>query len=174
MKRLQSTRKSNRAGFTLIEVLMAMGILLIGSVGIISFLTFGSATARHAQLRTLAASAVSAVEADVQRNIFPYEDGLLGDPVELTDREVPGVKGVVYSAKAFPNPALPREYRIDIEMTWQSAGVKRGKSWSMLRIKELPFGERLRREFIEQDLLGGPGGFKSEDSSPAESGEDNQ
>ena len=157
-----------RAGFTIVEVLLAMFILLIGSVGIIAFLTFGGSTARHAQLRTQAALAVEAVEADIERNIFPFEDGELGEPVGWEGREVPGVPGVVYSATAVPNPDLPREYRVDIKMTWQSAGVKRGKSWSTLRIKELPFGERLRREFIEKELYGSSGGFRNE--SPAKQG----
>lgn len=163
---------SRRAGFTLVEVLLAMGILLIGSVGIISFLTFGGATARHAQLRTQAASAVEAVEVDIERHLFPYENGVLGEPVDFEDRAVPGVPGVAYSAKAVQNPDLPREYRIDIQMTWQSAGVKRGKAWSILRIREVPFGERLRREFIERELFGGSGGFKKSDPSNAQSGED--
>jgi prepilin-type N-terminal cleavage/methylation domain-containing protein len=167
-------RITKRAGFTLVEVLLAMGILLVGSVGIISFLTFGGATARHAQLRTQAASAVEAVEADIERHLFPFENGELGDPIEFEKRPVPGVSGVVYSAKAFQNPDLLREYRIDISMSWQSAGVKRGKAWSILRIKEVPFGERLRREFIERELNGGSGGFKTDSSSSAKSGEDKQ
>lgn len=163
-----------RAGFTIVEVLLAMFILLIGSVGIIAFLTFGGSTARHAQLRTQAALAVEAVEADIERYIFPYENGELGDPVALEKREIAGVPGVVYNATAVANPDLPREYRVDIEMTWQSAGVNRGKSWSTLIIKELPFGERLRREFIEKELFGGSGGFKEEGPPEEESPEDNQ
>jgi prepilin-type N-terminal cleavage/methylation domain-containing protein len=165
---------NQRSGFTIVEVLLAMFILLIGSVGIIAFLTFGGSTARHAQLRTQASLAVVAVEADIERNIFPYENGELGEPIVLENRKISGVPGVVYSARAVVNPELPREYRIDIEMTWQSAGVQRGKSWSTLRIKELPFGERLRREFIEKELLGGSGGFKEEASSTKVSDEDTQ
>ncbi|MFT7484297.1 MAG: prepilin-type N-terminal cleavage/methylation domain-containing protein [Candidatus Paceibacteria bacterium] len=158
---------TGRGGFTIVEVLLAMAILLMGSVAIIAFLTFGGATARHAQLRTQAALAVEAVVADIDRNIFPYEDGELGEPVDLMQRAVPGTRGVVYNAKAFANPELESEYRIDIEMTWESAGMKRSKTWSMLKIKELPFGERLRREFIEQS-----GGFKKSSSQAANGGGD--
>ncbi len=163
--RIHSTLDPNgRAGFTIVEVLLAMFILLMGSVAIIAFLTFGGATARHAQLRTQAASAVAAVVSDIDRTIFPYADGELGEPVDIQGRPVPGTRGVVYNAKAFQNPRLDSEYRIDIEMTWESAGMKRSKSWSMLRIKELSFGERLRREFIEKS-----GGFKSSSSQVADS-----
>ena len=144
-------RRSRKAGFTIVEVVLAMGILLMGAAAIIGFLTFGSATARHAQLRTQASAAMEAVVADIDRNLFPYVDGELGDPVDLREREIPGVPGVLYSATAIPNPDLPREYRVDVEVTWQSAGVQRSKSWSMLKIQEVPFGERLRREFVEKD-----------------------
>ncbi len=144
-----------RAGFTIVEVVLAMGILLLGASAIIAFLTFGSATARHAQLRTQAAAAIEAVEADVDHHLFPLEGGVLGEPVELVDRSVPGVQGVVYTARAIPNPELPREYRVDVSMSWESGGMKRSRDWTMIRIRELPFGERLRREFIEKS-----GGFQ--------------
>ncbi len=149
MRRTSPTTR--RDGFTLVEVVLAMGILLLGSAAIIGFLTFGSATARHAQLRTQAATALEAVAADLDRNLFPYEEGVLGEPIEIEERPVPGVPGVVYSATAVSNPDLPREYRVDVEVTWQSAGVQRSKSWSMLKIQEVPFGEVLRREFIETE-----------------------
>ena len=147
----RTTLITRRGGFTLVEVVLAMGILLLGSAAIIGFLTYGSATARHAQLRTQAATALEAVAADLDRNLFPYEEGVLGEPIEIEERPVPGVPGVVYSATAFSNPDLPREYRVDVEVTWQSAGVQRSKSWSMLKIQEVPFGEVLRREFIETE-----------------------
>lgn len=165
--RLQA-RAARRAGFTIVEVVLAMGILLVGSTAIIGFLTFGSATARHAQLRTQAAAAVEAIQADIDRNLFPYVEGVLGDPVDLVDRPVPGVTGVVYTARAVPNPDLQREYRVDISMSWESAGMKRSKDWSMIRIQELPFGERLRREFIEKS-----GGFKKR-TNVAQSPEGNE
>ncbi|MFT7667365.1 MAG: hypothetical protein ACI8X5_000044 [Planctomycetota bacterium] len=158
------TPKPLAGGFTIIEVVMAMGILLIGSTAIIAFLTFGSATARHAQLRTQAASAVESIVGELDRHLFPYENGELGEPRSIKDRPVPGVPGVVYSAKAFANPDNPREYRVDIELSWESAGMQRGKKWSMLKIKELPFGERLRREFIERS-----GGFKDKSQAAGES-----
>lgn len=164
---MSTPRTSRRSGFTIVEVVLAMGILLIGATAIIAFLTFGSATARHAQLRTQAAAAIEAVEADIDHHLFPLEDGVLGEPVELTDRPVPGVPGVLYTARATPNPELEREYRVDVSMTWESGGMKRSKDWTMIRIRELTFGERLRREFIEKS-----GGFQRRPAAGA--GEANQ
>ena len=143
---------TRRAGFTLIEVVLAMGILVLGATAIIAFLTYGASTARHAQLRTQAATAMDAVMADLRHELFPYENGELGEPVEIEDREVPGARGVVYRAKAFQSPENEREYRVDVSMTWQSAGVRRSKKFQVLQMRELPFGERLRREFIEKPV----------------------
>ena len=166
MKRACPRTSNGREGFTIVEVLLAMFILLLGATAIIGFLTFGAAMTRHAQLRTAAASALDAVAADIDHQLFPYVDGELQGPVDLEDRAVPGAENVVYSAKAAPNPENDREWRVDIEMTWKSAGVKRSKKWSTLRIRELAFGERLRREFIE-----GKGGFKNTSRAAGSNGE---
>lgn len=139
-----------RAGFTIIEVVLAMGILVMGATAVLGMLTFGAAMTRTAQLRAAAASAVDAVSADLEQMLFPYVDGEVGPPVELTDREVPGVPEIVYSATAVPDPEDPRVYRVDVEMSWKSAGVKRSKRFSVLRMREITFGERLRREFVER------------------------
>lgn len=153
--RQRSCEPGARDGFTIVEVVLAMAILLLGATAILGMLTFGAALTRSAQLRTAAASAVSAVEADLEQVLFPFEDGRVGEPVEITDRPAPDTPGVVYSAKATQNPDNPREYRVDVSFSWNSAGVQRSRSYTTLRMRELSFGERLRREFVEKT-----GGFQ--------------
>ena len=34
-------------------------------------------------------------------------------------------------------------------MSWKSAGVKRSRSYSSLRMRAISFGDRLRRELVE-------------------------
>jgi len=149
-------RPPRRAGFTIIEVVLAMFILVLGSTAIIAFLTYGASTTRHAQLRTQAATAMDAVIADLDHELFPYENGALGEPVEIEGREVPGAPGVVYSARAFQNPRDPREYRVDVGISWESGGMQRHKEFQLLRLRELSFGERLRREFVEKEPTAPP------------------
>jgi hypothetical protein len=57
----------------------------------------------------------------------------------------------VYSATARPNPARPDEYRVDVDMSWKSEGVQREKRFTTILLREIPFGERLRRQFVEGD-----------------------
>ena len=138
-------RAHARSGFTILEVLIAMGILLFGMTAILGLLTYGTALSRTAQLRTSASSAAQAVIADLEETFFPEVDGEAGEPKPVVDRGVAGVEGLVYSAKGSQNPARPSEYRILVDMSWSSQGLRREKRFDTILLREVPFGERLRR-----------------------------
>jgi prepilin-type N-terminal cleavage/methylation domain-containing protein len=145
-----------RAGFTMIEVLLAMAILLFGMTAILGLLTFGAVLSRTALVRTEAASVAEAVVADLEETLFPLVDGEAGPPREIKDRKVGGLHELIYSAHAAENPARPLEYRVDIEMSWQSGGVRRERRISTLLLREIPFGERLRRQFVDKSIPAPP------------------
>lgn len=138
-------------GFTILEVVLAMGILVMGMSVLLSLLTFGAALTRTAALRTTASTAIEAVVADLEESLFPLApDGSAGEPRVITDRRVPGAPGVVYSATARPNPDHELEYAVDVEVSWESSGVRRARSFQTLLLREVPFGERMRRRFVER------------------------
>jgi len=147
---------TTRAGFTLLEILLAMGILLFGMSAILGLLTFGSALSRTAQLRTNAAMAVESVTADLEETFFPIVNGEAGEPRAIERRQLPGAATIVYSAVPHQNPDRPLEYRVDVEIAWKSAGVQREKRFTTLLLREVPFGERLRRRFVEGEPIGQP------------------
>jgi len=139
-----------RAGFTLIEVLVALGILLFGMTAVLGLFTFGAALSRSAHLRTVGSSATDAVVADLSETLFPFDaQGEAGEPRPIADRPVPGYPELVYSAKATQNPEQPLEYKVEIRLRWASAGVEREKQFTTILLREIPFGERLRRRFVE-------------------------
>jgi hypothetical protein len=139
-----------KAGFTILEVVLAMGILVIGMTVLISLLTFGAALSRTAAMRTAAAASIEAVLADLEESMFPLdENGDAGEPLPIVDREVPTSPDVLYSAMAEPNPDRPREYRVDVDMRWKSSGVQRKRRFTTIVLREIPFGERMRRLFVE-------------------------
>ena len=148
-----------KGGFTIIEVVLAMFILLIGMTTIIGLLSFGAALSRTADLRSQAANAIEAVLADLEESLFPLVivDGveIAGEPEDIEKRQVPGFPQLVYSATAVPNPSQtdlalgPVEYRVDVEISWSTKGATRFRRFTTLLLREVPFGERLRRKFVE-------------------------
>ncbi len=158
MKLITNERRAcARGGFTLIEVVLAMFILLLGMSSILGMLSFGAAMSRTATLRSGAATSIEAVVADLEEHLFPLvlvnDLEVAGEPTDLVDRPVPGHPGLVYSATATPNPDDPRpvplEYRVDVEIAWSSSNRKRSRTFTTLLLREVPFGARLRQRFVE-------------------------
>jgi hypothetical protein len=123
---------------------------------ILGLLSFGAAMARTAALRSESAFAIEAILADLQETMFPLEvteEGLevAGEPVDVVDQPVPGRPALTYSARAHPEPAAgatPALYRVDVDIRWSTEGATRTKRYSTLLLREVPFGERLRRRFV--------------------------
>ncbi len=146
---------ARRGGFTLIEVVLAMGILVLGMTVLLSLLTFGAAVTRTAALRTKATTVIEAVVADLDESLFPLEeDGTVGEPRRIEGKRIPGVPGVIYSAHAVPNPDDPEEYALEVAVSWESEGVRRARTFHTLLLREVPFGERMRRRFVAEYPLG--------------------
>ena len=122
-----------RDGFTIVEVVMAMFILLIGMTSILGLLSFGAAMSRTAALRSNSSFAIDAIVADLQETMFPLEDtedglSVAGEPVDVIDRQVPGRPRLTYSARAYPEPSEdlptgPVLYRVDIDIRWSGEGT---------------------------------------------------
>ena len=169
MRTLQRNANA-RAGFTIVEVILAMFILLVGMTSILGLLSFGASLTRTAHLRTNAAAAVESVMADLEETFFPIVNGEAGEPKKIERRDLHGVADVVYSATPVQNPDRPNEYRVDIEMTWKSSGVELEKNFSTILLREVPFGERLRRRFVEgdEDALSSPRETPADAATPAE------
>lgn len=141
--------RSSRAGFTLVEVVLAMGLLVTGMTTLLGLYTFGAALARTAQLRASSAAAIEAVVADLEASFFPLQDdGSAGEPEPVVDRPVPTAPGVSYSASGVPNPDRPDEYRVDVRLSWTESGVRREETFTTILLREIPFDERLRRRLL--------------------------
>ena len=158
-----SARRSGRAGergFTLIEVVLAAGLFVMGMSMILGVYSFGSALSRTAELRAISASTVDAIVADLEATLFPLrEDGYAGAPIKVEGRPVPGHTGVSYSVETLPNTdtlevlsgidePVAREYHVTITAQWNASGVKRTATWSTIMLREIPFGARMRQRFV--------------------------
>jgi len=134
-----------------------MFVLLLGMTSILGLLSFGAALARTASLRAGASDSVEAVVMDLEETFFPLQVGeggeeVVGLPVDVVDRPVPEHPGLSYSTRSAPNPDNPLEYRVDVEIRWATGGTARSRRFTTLLLREVPFGERLRRRFVEGRL----------------------
>jgi len=163
-----ASRAQRRAGFTILEVLVAMSILLVGMTAILGLLSFGATMTRSAALKSAAAISVEAIVADLEESLFPLvldpatKSWVVGEPIAIEDREVPGHEGVRYSARAVGDPSDkraggPLRYRVDIEVQWMAGGRTRSKTFQTLMLREIPFGERLRRQLLQKAADSGAG-----------------
>ena len=157
---MKTKSANSRSGFTIVEVVVAMGLFLLGMTSVLGLLSFGAALTRTAALRNDASAAVEAVIADLEEQLFPLiSEGtrlVVGTPQEIKDRPLAGRPDVTYTAVATPDPSQSNypggalEYRVDVRMSWKSAGENKQKKFTTLLTREIPFSERLRRQFVEK------------------------
>ena len=148
-----------RGGFTLMEVVLAAGLFVVGMSVILGVFNFGSAMTRTAELRSVGAEAVDALAADLEETLFPLlPNGVPGPPVAIDDRPVPGHPGLRYSVQVTANmdsmetvpgadEPLPREYSVQIHARWKASGVNKSATWTTILLREQRLGARLRRLF---------------------------
>lgn len=153
--------RADRGGMTILEVLCAMMVLMVGMTSILGFFSFGTALSRTARLKTEVAQSIEAVMADLEESFFPLvlddlDREVPGEPVPIVNKDVPGYPNLVYSATGTLNPDTPLgtpgvipEYRVDVEVAWKAGGQRRTREFTTVLLREVPFGERMRRRFIE-------------------------
>jgi hypothetical protein len=153
---------SFRAGFTIVEVVFAMGILALGASVLLGLLNFGASLASGAKVRAEAASMLPTVVIDLEERLFPLlEDGSVGEPVDVVDQPVPGHSRLTYSTRSTPVSdeeagGMPTLYRVEIELAWMGQGRRRALTCDTLMTRQVPFGARLRRAFIENETIDNP------------------
>jgi hypothetical protein len=146
----------SRAGFTLLEVVLAMGILLLGLSVVLGLLSFGAALARTSAMRTTSAQAVEAVLADLEETLFPLdENGEAGVPEAVIERKLPGNAQIYYSARPVLLPidaaSVVEEYHVAVELGWTSSGIAKTARFESVFPRQVPFGARQRAKHRAQD-----------------------
>lgn len=108
------TRPQPRSGFTLIEVLMAMGLFLFGISAMLGMFQFGGGLEASARTHAELAPAIEPLIREVRDNAWLLDAS--GQPTELRiyfDEPVPGAPAFRYALEVRqdgPNPDLPRAH----------------------------------------------------------------
>ncbi len=144
--RMSRRHKTKNAGFTLVEVMTAMGILVAGMSTILGLLSFGLSLHRSSGERGKASLAAESVIAEIRQNAFLPEKGKEAKaPETIREREIPAYPGLSYSATFRENPQLLGEYLVEVQISWKEKGKTRSTVFRTVMLQEIPYEQRLKR-----------------------------
>jgi len=131
--------RGNRQGFTVLEVLIATGLLSIGFSAIFALLTHANTSHKNAVDRTHAATLAASVFDDMALRYWSHwQDGdgdgfpdAIRDPVAAAKAGYPALGSYRYTVRLAPssyNPrpelgnSIPREVFVTVSVTWSNRG----------------------------------------------------
>lgn len=157
-----NTRRT-RGGFTLIEIMMAFSILLLGCVGVYAVFSVGLVSHKRAVDNTNAATLAGSLFSDIAANYHEYyydrnhngvpdksEDGNNnGIPdwfeVQASGRlrdPIPMIQGYRYTIRYERSAAVDQELFVTIRVFWQAQGEDKGAAFQRsVFLKNLPTKE---------------------------------
>lgn len=157
---LRPTRRDS-AGFTLLEVIVAMGVLAIGATAAFALLVAAAAAGRRAQHQVN-----TALIAETILNDTTLEEGLRLDQLPVAQRPTPAggqappapaqgletryleqnatwkaypdyTYDVAITPLESPEPDKPWAYLVEVEVRWSEKGQRRSAVFSTVRLKML-------------------------------------
>jgi len=153
---VESARRT-AAGFTLAEMLAALGILLVGVVALIGALSSSVAQRRTTDARLAAAAvceeALLRVRYEATRRAADAESDLDLTLVELADQTVPGFDGMRWSASTVVDENRPDIWLVRLEVRWLEEGEDVSQQFLRVLPRSLPFGQRVRRFQAQADRI---------------------
>ena len=144
-------------GFTLVEMLVAMGILVLGFTSLIGLLGVGVSTRRTAELRNQAVQAVDTILHEVAQRISAPPDDDPAGAARLTDPDggddteaiifdsIPGYERLRAVATVVRDEARPSLLLVVVKITWFEEGVEVGEQFQRVLPGYEPFSRRAAR-----------------------------
>lgn len=128
--------QSGTGGFTLVEILVAMGLLMIGMTSIAALFAVGLDQLREAQVRSESGEAALVLMDDLRDQLIDQVHidlndqvlsmGFESDPLERFDqqeeRRLPGTRDLRYTYTAVRVPGRRMQYLAEIRITWSLGG----------------------------------------------------
>ena len=136
-------------GFTLAEMLAALGILLFGVTALIGALSSSISQRRSTDARIeVAAVCERALLRLQQEGVRRRADGETDLDLELAplaDQTVPGFPGMTWSASTVLDPDRPDVWLVRLKVTWLEEGEEMTEEFLRVLRRQLPLGQRVLR-----------------------------
>jgi len=131
--------KGSERGFTLVEILVALFVMLVGISS--AFALFAAATALHKRATDQTSAAV------IAESIFSQLQSELTAGVELSDIRkanlMPkGYEGYRHDIELVPIDPYENEIYVRLVITWLKRGTGREQEFSTILLRHVPFRER--------------------------------
>ena len=163
-----------RAAFTLLEVVLALGLLAVGATALLTLFSYGALLSDGARTRVEAATALEVAVGRVEESLFPLlPDGGIGPPRVVSDQPLDDFPGMTWSVEAEPAPVDsvlnpgPRLFKVRVAVRWRTDGRGQVLSKTLLMPQVVTFGRRLRQrltpELADRELVREP---LADDDSP--------
>lgn len=141
--------RAAQGGFTLAEMLAALGILLLGITALIGALSSTIAQRRTTDARLAAAAlceeALHRLQTEAVRVADKGESTLDLELATLPEQTAPGFPGMTWTARAIGDPNRPDVWLIELQVHWLEVGEPSVETFWRVLPRQLPFGERVRR-----------------------------
>ncbi|MAD34246.1 MAG: hypothetical protein CMJ88_10885 [Planctomycetes bacterium] len=142
-----TTRTETQGGFTLAEMLAALGILLFGVTALLGALSSSigqrrTTDARH-ELTALCELAMHRVRYEAIRSTTGGSGPTDLEFVPLIDQEVPGFPGMTWSATATEDENYPLLWLVQIKAAWLDDGEEVVAEFLRIVPRQLPMRDRV-------------------------------
>ncbi|MBX3464480.1 MAG: type II secretion system protein [Planctomycetes bacterium] len=137
------------AGFTLAEMLAALGILLFGVTALIGALSSSVAQRRTTDARLEATAlcelALHRLQYEAVRRAASAATDLDLEFAPLQDQSATGFPGMTWSAAAITDPDRPDVWLVRLEVRWLESGESVAEVFHRVLPRQLPLGTRVLR-----------------------------
>lgn len=143
-------RRAGEGGFTLLEIVVALGILVFGATALIGALSVGVNTRRGTEMRARAALMAGQVLQHVERELLashPIPDGWeTAEDLAIPREEVApvdGYPGMKYSVEFTTTPERPDVVLVTLRISWRDQGEDQAQVLQRVMPRAVPLSRRV-------------------------------
>ena len=133
----------SEAGFTLVEMMLAMAILVFGVTALAGSLLTGIGMRRGSEMRFRATALVDYAIQDIQEEIFARSQDPSKPLADFTRVDPPGYPGMKYTVEFIRDLERPGVVLAKIKVSWRDQGELVGETFRRILLRRDPFSRRV-------------------------------